>query len=194
MNTFQRSESPGEPGYLLAVYPNRVRLSLVTLGALVFALFGLFMCYEALTAMRSAPRAGLFLATGGLGVAFFGACLVYGALRLFRPRPVVLLDNAGLRDHASLTSVGFIAWDEIAGAMADVDGTQRVLSIVLDDPEKLLRRVPGFKGFLLRTNTRMTGTPVNISQTTVAMPIPQLAAEIRLATEKTTRVHSEEHT
>ncbi|WP_017973017.1 STM3941 family protein [Actinopolyspora halophila] len=187
MSTVQRTGRPGEPGYLLAVYPNRTRLVLMTLGALVFILFGLTMCYEAVTAMRSAPRAGLFLALGAAGIVFFGTFLVYGALRLFKPKPVVLLDNAGLRDHASLTSVGFIGWHDIAGAMADTDGTQRVLSIVLVDPDKVLGRVTGVKGLLLRTSTRMTGTPVNISQTTVAMPVPQLAAEIRLAADKAPR-------
>ncbi|SFE15876.1 hypothetical protein SAMN04487819_108251 [Actinopolyspora alba] len=186
MRGVRRNGQPGQRDYRLAIYPNRIRLGLVILGALVFVLFGVFMCYQAITAMSSAPLAGVFLALSALAIVFFGGCLIYGAVRLAKPKPVVVLDNEGLYDHASFTGVGFVPWREISGAMADNDGTQRMLSVTLFDPSTVLDRTTGWRGFLVRSNARMMGTPVNISQNMVAMPISQLAAEIRLAAEKTT--------
>ncbi|SDP02882.1 hypothetical protein SAMN04487905_101494 [Actinopolyspora xinjiangensis] len=186
MGAVQRTGHPGQRNYRLAVYPNRTRMALVVLGALAFVLFGLFICYQAITAMGSAPLAGFFLALSALAIVFFGGCLIYGVVRLARPKPVVVLDNEGLHDHASFTGVGFVGWGEISGAMADNDGVQRLLSVTLFDPREVLDRTTGWRGFLVRVNARMMGTPVNISQNMVAMPISQLAAEIRLAAEKAT--------
>lgn len=179
LDKFHRSGQPGQTDYRFTVYPSRIRLALLALGALVFVLAGAFMCYTALADRTSSQPPVAIFAVGVLAVVFFGCCLLYGVVRLVLPKPAVVLDNTGLYDHASATSVGHLAWPDITDVATLSFGAQRMLSIRLTDPESVLSRASGLRRLALRTNVKLMGTPVNIPQTMLPIPVKQLEAEIR---------------
>lgn len=82
---------------------------------------------------------------------------------LLRGRPRVLVDGAGVTDHASPAGMGLVGWDRIRGARVErLDELTRLVVVEVSDPDELVRG----SGPLLRRTRRFTrdrfGSPVVI--------------------------------
>lgn len=169
----QRSGQPGQPDYRLTVYPSVGRLLLVALGALMFVVMGVYLCFG--------DRSGPAVLGGVLSILFFGVCLLYVLWRLIVRRPAVVLDNTGLYDNASGVSAGHLAWNEISQIMVTFQDRYRrpTLSIQVTDPEALLARLPQVKRHVMQGNIKLNGAPVNIPQLLLPIKIHDLHREIQ---------------
>jgi hypothetical protein len=153
----------------LLIYPSRIKLILLLTGALPFVVAGIFL-------IRSGGTAITVL--GVVTVAFFGSASAYFAHRLIRPRPSVIVDQAGIHDHASVACAGFIPWREVRRYRTGLVGTQPMLAITVSDPGALLARVSPPRRMLMKPNHRMVGTPVNIPQVGLPIKIDELGKEL----------------
>jgi hypothetical protein len=142
------------------------------LAALAFVAAGVFL-------IRFPTRHGLAAqVVGAAAVAFFGAAGVSVLLRLLRPGPAVVIDDAGIIDDASGVSLGRIPWDQV-GEIAEyrVNG-QAFLNVMLRDQEALIAQRPFWKRRLIRANLRMGAAAVTIPQASVGTRLSDLRREM----------------
>lgn len=157
----------------MVVYPNQRRLFLLMLGALGFVVACTLIASGVIEAREP------FLTISYLGVFFFGLCLLYMAWRLVAPKPSVIVSEQGVYDDASLINAGWIGWDEIQDLKISELGQQRFLTIILKDEWEVLARQNLPKRYFMVLNAdRFFGSPVNIPQVTVPMPLEELRSEI----------------
>jgi hypothetical protein len=94
--------------------------------------------------------------------------------RLIDDKAVLTIDDDGIHDKLSLLSCGDIPWSVITRSEIRYKFRQKLLVVSVRDPEQFLAR----KNFILRKISRRLvkriGTPVVISQKTIAYDIDEL--------------------
>ena len=77
----------------------------------------------------------------------------------------MVLGDRGFTDHASITGVGYIAWDEVTGIRPD-----RVwVAIKLRDPGPVIARQPAWRRALMRMNSRVVPGDIVIPTNPLSM-------------------------
>lgn len=142
-----------DPQAPLDVRPPRRRQLLPLLTGLAFVLAGIV-----LTTGPVLPSM-----VGVLSILFFGPVALYQLVMLLGGRPRVVVDDAGVTDHASPAGIGLVGWERIRGARVEqLDERTRLVVVEVADPDELVLR----SGRLLRRTRRMThrrfGSPVVI--------------------------------
>lgn len=156
----------------LVIYPSRVKMSFVLLGASVFVALGIWI--GTLGAAGVVPIWDLVIATY-FGVPFFTACGLYAAYRLVWRRPALVIDWTGITDTASALGAGHLNWDEVDHVMLYRIHEQLMLGIVPKDIGTLLNRQPSVRRSLTRLNLRMGFAPINVPQVALHMKLAELA-------------------
>ena len=160
----------------LVIYPSRVKLLLVLIGAIGFVVLCAWIAIS--DATRNVPIWELVLAAY-VGVPFFSACGLYAAYRLVLRRPALEIDSRGITDAASGLAVGRLRWEEIDHVVLYEYCGQAMLGIFPRDLEGwLLRRHP-LRRSLTRLNLRLGCAPVNIPQVTLPVKLGDLADRLR---------------
>jgi hypothetical protein len=147
----------------LAVPLSRRKLVLVLLGCCAFVAIGAWM-------ISMAKDEGIVVAGAGLAsILCFGLGGVYALFKLFDPRPALIIDAEGIIDNSSAVSVGRVRWDEITGVGTCQDKGQRFLVIGVIDPEKYVKRTSWLLRPLVSLNVGLTGSPITIPSTALAL-------------------------
>ena len=170
-----RGDAAGQ--FELVVYPSRWKMALVVLGGLMFVLCAPLVW----------NAGGIFLRTLAVAdVLFFGLCTLYALSRFLRPRPSLIVDDAGLTDNASGLGAGRLSWDEVEGVGIVTFMEKRFLVIFPWDPDAVIARQPAYKRVAMRANLGMIGSPVIIPGHTT-MPLEEMLAQVqtRLAASQT---------
>jgi hypothetical protein len=161
---------PGAPDRRVVFYPSRPKQILMTVGAVVFVLLGVWLV----------TLGEVFVVVAGVAsILFFGMCGVLLARMLLDPRPALVLDRDGLHDRASALAAGLIRWPEISRAATFTYRGQRMLGIDVHDPAALLARVTPVKRYVMRTNVRLVGPLVSIPQNVLPVDVDRVCAEMR---------------
>lgn len=156
----------------LVVYPSRVKMVFVLLGAIAFVALGIWI---ATPDIASRVAAWKVMVASYVGVPFFGACALYAAYRLVRHRPSLEIDATGIMDNASAVAVGHLGWDEIDYVRPYEHSGQSMLGIFPKDLDALLARQNPWRRALMKMGLGMSAAPVNIPQTTLPMTVEDLA-------------------
>ena len=113
----------------------------------------------------------------GIGIAAFimgtFGCIV-AVRKLFDTTPGLVLDENGLTDNSSAFSAGFIPWNEIAGIEVRQVQRQRILYILLADPEAYIAKFSPLKQKLMRLNMRMAPSPVAVISNSLSVSFDEL--------------------
>ena len=101
---------------------------------------------------------------GYCGVFFFGLAFLVLMRQLFDRRSGLIIDQNGLIDHTTYTSVGRIEWKDIVGIDTYQVESTKMIIIHTDNPEKYIKRAKnGFAAKAMRMSQSMTGSPISIS-------------------------------
>lgn len=164
-----RVQREAHPHRRLVIYPTRVRVTVLCVVAQV--------CVAAGAVLLVLGGAGLQILGGAL-VAFFGYAALYFAYRIARPVPALTVDAFGIHDNASAAAVGFVPWQEIIDCgRLDFRG-QPMLVVMVDDPDAVIARAKPLRRAVLRVNTKMMGTPVNVPGAGLPFSVDELTREI----------------
>ena len=129
-------------------------------------------------------EAGDFAEGGIFAGVFFAFCAIYSCVKLFDQRPGLVVDGEGIIDNSSGVAAGRIGWDEIVGLQVYQISRQRFLTILVSDPKKYADRGPFFTRMANAVNTRMTGSPINISSSTLGLNFDDLVEMLTATFEK----------
>jgi hypothetical protein len=141
---------------------SRVRLALFLLGAIVLVWGGLLLI-GAFGPLRISNRHSpeVMAAFGWFGIAFFGACAILIAKRLFEGGEALRIDRTGISFAA--WSDQTIPWSEITDITEWSFRGQRSIILHLRDPARFPGK--GVLGFAAKANRALTGGDVPISLT-----------------------------
>ncbi|HEU4433081.1 MAG TPA: STM3941 family protein [Pyrinomonadaceae bacterium] len=159
----------------VAIYPKKLKLLALAIGALVFIILGFYFAQNRV-AMRLPLRAVVI--TAYVGIPFFGLCLVYAIYRLVTPKPAVVISDEGLFDNASFVGAGMLKWEEIADIFAYDFMGQRMLGIIPVDEKVVLARQSGLKRVMARMNKGIAPAPFNIPQNVLPISVDELLSMV----------------
>jgi len=147
---------------------SKKKILLLLIGAIIFVISGLFFIITPetfITFLVKNPQTIRFV--GIAAVLFFGAASVYGFRKLFDKASGLIIDEKGITDNTNASSVGLIDWIDITELKIEQVMSTRFLLIFINNPDKYLDRVNGFKRSLMKGNMKMYGTPLSITSNTL---------------------------
>jgi hypothetical protein len=171
-----------EKGASIVVPLSKRKIALALLGSIAFAGIAIWMWISAESQPRYPPLyvKGAALCCG----LFFGACGIYAFFKLFDSKPGLIVDRDGIVDNSSGVAAGRIPWDDIVAVnISEVMGS-RFLTIVVANPQKYVDRGNALQRKLNATNLRLTGSPINIASTTLALKFDDLQEIVNLSAER----------
>jgi hypothetical protein len=159
------------------------KVALIFLGSLAFVAVSIWMWSNADDFQPRYPP--LFVKGAALfaGV-FFAFCAIYSCVKLFDQRPGLVVDGEGIIDNSSGVAAGRIGWDEIVGLQVFQISRQRFLTVLVSDPKKYASRGPFFTRMANAASMRMTGSPINISASTLSLNFDDLVEMLTATFEK----------
>jgi len=156
---------------------SKTKILLIVIGSLVFIAFGCWMVSLDVLQIESQRRFNnpLFVyGIGWSGIVFFGFCALYGTNKLFDRNPGLIFSRMGITDNSSGVSAGLIPWNEIAGFDVYVIHRQKMLVVLLKNPDKYIELGSVFKRTLNRANYKISGSPVVIASNSLKINFDEL--------------------
>lgn len=164
---------------------SRGKIAVMFLGSIAFVVVCIWLWFVADTQPR---YDSLYMKAAAIaGVLFFGACGAFACFKFFDTEAGLIVDDQGIVDNSSAAAFGRILWDEIIEIRVSVISRQRMITILVTDPEKFLARSSFIAKPLHKANMAMTGSPINIVSNGLAITHDDLLQTLTEAFER----HSE---
>lgn len=164
---------------------SKAKLAAIVLGATILAALGLWIAIlDEATLLKDAPFGGRVFpfdnpaamhTIGIAGVVFFSACALFGIVKYFDKNPGLVLGATGFVDNASGVAAGYVPWTEVTQVKTFQVARQRMLIVVVSDPERYIRRGNPFKQAINRMNFNMCGSPITIPSSALKIDFDELS-------------------
>ncbi|MCR6479769.1 hypothetical protein NU688_26675 [Variovorax sp. ZS18.2.2] len=157
----------------VVIYPSRLRVSLLLLGAALFVAGGIWLLMH--------PIGGdevMGWLIGWASIVFFGAVAVFALSRLVSRKPAITIDRTGITDNASGLSAGFIPWSDVVDAQVIKFQQQKFLGVSLRNPKDYLAKASPLKRMLMKANSSLVGFVINVPQISLPVPLEEVLAHI----------------
>ena len=152
---------------------SKSNLLLLAIGATGFVVMGILF---AIKPSNFQPHQQTLITTLGIvSILFFGACLLFMVKKLFDNKAGLMIDENGITDNSSGTSVGLIEWEDITNIKTSQVGFAKFILIETTNPEKYISKAKNSiskKG--MRANHKTYGTPLSISSNTLQIKFDEL--------------------
>lgn len=166
----------------LVIKLNRKKIAFNLLGSLVLTIISiLFVLNPEKYTSFIFFRKDVILYTGIIGLIFFGVASIYIGYRLFRKQAGIIVNDKGIYDNTSMSSVGLIKWEDITDIEIYKVPTGLLLknsiSMVLvkvKEPDKYITSFSSFKKNILILNYKNYGTPITINTNVLAYSSTEL--------------------
>jgi len=159
---------------------SKTKISLLLIGAIVFVILGTLFLMTPDTFISPIIRNPMAIRIAGIvAVLFFGAVGVYGFRKLFDKTIGLTIDENGITDNTNATSIGLIDWSDIIEIKTKQIMSTRFLLIFVNNSDKYLDRVNGFKQKLMKGNMKIYGTPLSITSNTLRYNFDDLESLIK---------------
>src|SRR6476661_133853 len=143
---------------------NKSKIILTLIGAIIFIIFGFLFLKNPESYATSFIRSPEMVRIAGIAaVLVFGLCAVFIAIKLFDKKVGLRIDEYGITDNSSATSVGVIDWADIQGIQTIQIASTKMILIMTRSPEKYLERAKNaFSKYALKSNLKYYGTPISV--------------------------------
>jgi len=160
---------------------SKAKMVLMLLGAIAFVGAGIWFLTLDAEAVRSGRSFRLFFNSpafayglGVISIVVFGGFGIFTVKKLFDRKPGLIFNSEGVVDNASVASPGLIPWPEIEGMRVFELSGQKMLIVLVTDPQKYARNGNPLKRMLNRANANMSGSPIYISANSLDIGFPEL--------------------
>jgi len=137
---------------------SKTKLIFISAIALLFVLLGML-----LFAIPTPENTIFIKLAAGLCILVFGLIATYAIKKLKDPAPGLSISKEGFHDNSSASSAGFVPWDEVTDIREVIIASQKLISIVVSDPQKYANQGGLIAKLSKRVNIKLSGTSVNIS-------------------------------
>ena len=160
---------------------SKSKIALAIVGTCAFVAIGVWMLSVDEESIRSGRSFRLFLnnpmyvrGLGLLAIVLFGLLAIFFFRKLFDKKPGLVFSSSGIVDNASAVAAGFIPWSEVIGSRIFEMPQQKMLIIMVRDPEKYVDRGNAVKRKLNQANYKMCGSPISISANALKIDFSEL--------------------
>lgn len=173
----------GGPAGQQRFYPPRVKLALLALSCLFLAAVFILPAGADPAALR---------VIGQVAVVLMVLAALQLAARALRPGPSVIIDARGITDRTTLAPLGLVRWEEITvlrkKEIGRGRGAERLLEIVLADPEALHARHRGplrrlterYRALLRQPLVSIPGSMVSVPMTVVMKAVQDRRPQLQI--------------
>lgn len=144
---------------------SRTKLVLLLIGALLFFFLGIWFIIDAeqfITNRFQYPQ--IIVIIGVIATIFFGLCLLFILKKLFDSKPGILIDQKGITDYSSATSIGVIEWTDIMEIRTVQIVSTKILILKTDKPDKYIEKAKNrLSKRAMQANYNMYGSPLTIT-------------------------------
>jgi hypothetical protein len=169
------------PGDEKIIELSKTKIALAILGSCAFVAIGVWMLSLDEESIRSGRSFRLFLnkpmyarGLGLLAIGLFGLLALFLFRKLFDKKPGLVFSDSGIVDNASAVAAGFIPWSEVIGSRIFEMPQQKMLIIMVKEPEKYIERGNAVKRKLNQANHNMCGSPISISANSLKIDFAEL--------------------
>lgn len=144
---------------------SKVKLVLLLLGMLLIIPMSYLMIVdpEKYSLAYRFNQPGLIRAIGILAFSMFGIIAVYLVFKLFDKKPGLIIDEQGIIDNSSGTSVGRIEWADITEIKTFNIMSNKSILLMTDQPEKYIDKAKNrIAKRAMISNHKMSKTPLSI--------------------------------
>ena len=157
----------------LIIKKSHIKIWLMAFGSLIFvALSVAFVTFADHERLVYDPM--IIRVIGAIGILFFTLILVLLVKKALDKKPGLILDQQGFIDYSSALSGERVSWRDVTNIGEYKIQGQRFIVIYLTDPDGFLNGFSGLQKMTMKTNEKMTGSPLNIGTTTLKMPFDEL--------------------
>lgn len=113
----------------------------------------------------------------GIGICsilFFGLCGIFGFVKILDKKPGLILNSEGIKFSAGITTVSSLPWSEVIGTSVYQVHNQKLLVVLLKQPEKYIEAGSKLKKILNRANYKMCGSPITLSSNSFKLRFHEL--------------------
>jgi hypothetical protein len=156
---------------------SKTKLILLILGSLAFIGIGAWMLSLEAAQIEAQRRFNDPLLVHGIGwvaIVVFGWCGVIGIRKYFEKKPGLIFSSVGITDNSSGVSAGLIPWSEISGFNIYEIQKQKMLIVLVKNPDKFIEVGSVIKRTLNRTNYKMCGSPIAITSNSLKINFDEL--------------------
>lgn len=165
----------------IVIERSKSKIALGILGSSVFVIAGWWLLTLDADDIRSGSGFRLLFNSPavayGLGVAAivcFGILAFFFFKKIFNTEPGLIFNSSGIIDNASAASAGFIPWSEVLGSQVFEMQGQKMLVIMVANPQRYIDSGSALKRKLNQANYNMVGSPISISATTLKTNFAEL--------------------
>ncbi|MDO3626352.1 STM3941 family protein [Mucilaginibacter sp. BT774] len=142
------------------------KLALLLIGSTAFVLAGIWFITnpKSLSTEYNHKSPELVFAFGVASILFFGLCAFLILRKMFDNKPGLIINDSGINDNSSGTSVGFIPWKDIEAVRKSVVVNQSMIMVVVNNPEEYINKQTRLiTKKAMQINYKSFGSPIFIS-------------------------------
>lgn len=125
--------------------------ALQTLGSLIFVGIGVFLLMK-FTEDFNSIKSIVISTFAVIAILFFGFTAYYGIRKFGNKEAGLILDENGITDHSSASSIGFIPWSDITNITRLEIMNIITLMIHVKNPEEYINKAKGLKRKMMQAN------------------------------------------
>lgn len=120
---------------------SKVKIIWIFLIGIVFVIVGILFVSNPEGYVSSKFRNPEIIWFGGvLSISFFGLALLFALKMLFDKKPGLIIDNYGVTDNSTRTSVGLIYWEDIVGVSTSQVSSAKYIVLKVKNPDKYIAK------------------------------------------------------
>jgi hypothetical protein len=148
----------------IEIYTSRKKSIIILIGSIIFVGLGvLFVANPERFLTLRMQNPDIVRIVGIASVLFFGFGIFLGIKRVIKSEIALIIDNKGLNVNPEKSLTKFIEWKDILGFKELKIQSQKMLIIVVKNPEKWIEREKGaFRKKLMKFNLNNYDSPFNI--------------------------------
>ncbi|UBM60047.1 hypothetical protein LAG90_05230 [Marinilongibacter aquaticus] len=152
------------------------KLIVLLIGAIIFVTFGSFGSKFPESFVSTLFRNPELIRVSSIAaVCFFGTVSIFLVKKIFDKKPGLVVDEQGITDNTSATSVGPIEWRDIIRIEKKEVALTRFLLLHINNPEKYIQRINNiFSRRTAQMNFKMYGTPISIVSNSLKIDFEEL--------------------
>ena len=156
---------------------SKTKLLLIAIGSAAFVGLGIWFIINP-NEIRPNQQT-LILIIGASAILFFGVCFIFIVRKMFDNKIGLVIDENGITDNSSGTSVGLINWEDINEiGTAQVASTKFILIGTTDANKYINRATNAISKRAMKANNKMYGTPLSIASNTLKIKHDELFDKI----------------
>jgi len=163
------------------------------LGSLLFVIAGIWLFFNTNLyidfPLKLFRNPMVIKGVGIFSILFFGTIGILKIKKLFDKKSGLIIDSSGITDNSSSVSVGLIEWNDISDIITKQVMLTKFLLINVTNPEKYIGKAKsGMKAKLMRSNMKLSGTPLSITSTNLKYDFEKLEKLIQTEFERNKNV------